>query len=214
MVRDGADERGDLVKTRVGSQRQEQAQQHLRRAAQLAFDVYQRAGFERLVIGAPTPDVLTDLEQALHPYLRERVVERISVPIGVGRERLSRMVQDAEAAIERREEAALVTRLRAAAGTTGGVTGLGGTLQAIGDRRVERLFVSRGYVAEGWRCPGCGRLATVGRRCPACGDGMAHVDDVVEDAVQEALVQHCRVSILVDNADLDVLGCIGALLRY
>jgi peptide subunit release factor 1 (eRF1) len=69
-------------------------------------------------------------------------------------------------------------------------------------------------MAEGWRCHGCGRLATVGRRCPACGGAMDHVDDVVEDAVQEALVQHCRVSILVDNADLDVLGCIGALLRY
>jgi hypothetical protein len=43
---------------------------------------------------------------------------------------------------------------------------------------------------------------------------MVHADDVIEDAVQEALIQHCRVSILVANADLDVLGCIGALLRY
>ena len=43
---------------------------------------------------------------------------------------------------------------------------------------------------------------------------MAHVDDVVEDAVQEALAQNCRVSVLVDSADLDVLGRIGALLRF
>ena len=94
------------------------------------------------------------------------------------------------------------------------MTGLAGTLRAVCDRRVERLFVSRGYMAEGWRCRACGCLATVGRRCPACGGDMVHVDDVIEDAVQEALIQHCRVSILVDNADLDVLGRIGALLRY
>ena len=214
LVRDGSDGRGDLVKTRVGNQRQEQALQHVRRAAQHAFAVYQDTGFARLLIGAPTPDVLAELEQSLHPYLRDRVVGRLSVPIGVGRERLGRLVQDAETAMERREEAVLVGRLRDAAGTTGGVTGLAGTLRAVCERRVERLFVSRGYVAEGWRCPACGCLATVGRRCPACGGNMVHVDDVIEDAVQEALIQHCRVSILVDNADLDVLGCIGALLRY
>jgi peptide subunit release factor 1 (eRF1) len=214
LVRDGTDGRGDLVKTRVGNQRQEQALQHVRRAAQHAFAVYQDVGFEHLLIGAPTPDVLAELEQALHPYLRDRIAGRLSVPIGVGRERLDRLVHDAATAMERRAEAALVYQLQAAAGTTGGVTGLAGTLAAIGDRRVERLFVSRGYMAEGWRCHRCGRLATVGRRCPACADAMDHVDDVVEDAVQAALVQHGRVSILVDNADLDVLGCIGALLRY
>ena len=54
----------------------------------------------------------------------------------------------------------------------------------------------------------------VGRRCPACGDAMVHTDDIVEDAVQEALAQNCRVTVLVDSADLDVLGRIGALLRY
>jgi hypothetical protein len=37
---------------------------------------------------------------------------------------------------------------------------------------------------------------------------------VVEEAIEEALRQHCHVEICVDNADLDVLGRIGALLRY
>ncbi len=214
LVRDGTDQRGDLVKTRLGSQRQEQVHQHVKHAAQCAFDLYRDAGFERLVIGAPTPDVLTDLEQALHPYLRERVAERLQVPIGLGEEQLGHLVRDVEGVIERRDEAALVARLRDAADTTGGVAGLVDTLRAVGERRVDRLFVSRGYAVEGWRCNGCGCLAPVGRRCPACGDDMVHVDDVVEDAVQEALAQNCRVTVLVDSADLDVLGRIGALLRF
>jgi peptide subunit release factor 1 (eRF1) len=123
-------------------------------------------------------------------------------------------VQEVEDVIERRAEAMLVARLRDASDTTGGVTGVVDTLRAIGDRRVDRLFVSRGFATEGWRCAGCNCLATVGRRCPACGDDMVHTDDVVEDAVQQALAQSCRVSVHVDSADLDVLGRVGALLRY
>ena len=40
------------------------------------------------------------------------------------------------------------------------------------------------------------------------------VTDVVEDAIEEALTQGVPVTICVGNADLDVLGRIGALLRY
>ena len=215
LERQGGDARGELVKTRVSSQRQQQAHQHVKNAAQQAFDVLQRVGFDRLVIAAPTPDVLSDLEQALHPYLRERVADRIQLPIAIPDEQLHRVVRDAEAIIERRDEAALVARLRAGLGTrSGGVSGLAATLRALGERRVERLLVSRGYGAEGWQCPSCGCLAMVGRRCPACGDGMRHVEDVVEQAVELALSQHCRVNVLVNNADLDVLGRIGALLRF
>jgi hypothetical protein len=43
---------------------------------------------------------------------------------------------------------------------------------------------------------------------------MEALDDVVEEAVDEALSQSCRVEICVGNADLDVLGRVGALLRY
>jgi hypothetical protein len=43
---------------------------------------------------------------------------------------------------------------------------------------------------------------------------MDQVDDVVEEAVQEALNQSCRLAMCQGNADLDVLGRIGAILRF
>ena len=114
-----------------------------------------------------------------------------------------------------RREAGLVDRLReAVAAGRRGVAGLAGAVEALGERRVDTLLVSRGYAAAGWRCAGCDRLAAMGRRCAACGDEMDEVDDVVEEAIEEALAQACRVEICVGNADLDVLGRIGALLRY
>ena len=43
---------------------------------------------------------------------------------------------------------------------------------------------------------------------------MIAVDDVIEEAIEEAIAQSCRVHIFVDNADLDCVGSIGAFLRY
>ena len=42
---------------------------------------------------------------------------------------------------------------------------------------------------------------------------MERVADVVEEAVQEAFALGCSV-VVCENADLDVLGRIGALLRF
>jgi peptide subunit release factor 1 (eRF1) len=216
LSRQGDDDRGDHVKTRLGRQRHQQARQHVRRVASAAFDLLRSDGFDWIVIGAPTPDVLADLDQALHPYVRARVVDRRQLPLGLSDEQLLRLAAQAEADIERRSADALVTRLRegAAAGTARAVLGLERTLAALRSRRVDRLVVSRSYSAEGWRCPGCGALAVVGRRCPTCRDEMSLVDDVAEEAVHEALCQHRSVTVLVDNPDLDVLGRIGALLRF
>ena len=43
---------------------------------------------------------------------------------------------------------------------------------------------------------------------------MVEVADVVEEAVDLALPQSCRVDVCIGNADLDVIGRVGALLRY
>ncbi len=43
---------------------------------------------------------------------------------------------------------------------------------------------------------------------------MTHLADVITDAVDTALGQGCHVEVCVGIADLDVLGRVGALLRY
>jgi len=64
---------------------------------------------------------------------------------------------------------------------------------------------------------GCwnGSIAELAAGCVKEGEWLSYVGvDVVEEAVEEALAQSCEVEICVGNADLDVLGGIGALLRY
>lgn len=203
-----------LVKTRVTSQVDERDRVHLRHAARLAFDVFQSHRFEHLVVGAPA-DLAGELEAVLHPYLRERLAGHVAIPTGATDEQIRRAALDVESVVERRKEAALVDKLRAAVGGgRRGVAGVGATLRALVEHRVETLLVSDGCTAAGWRCEPCGYLGLVGRACPVCAQPMAHVEDVVEDAVEQALAQSCRVLVCVGNADLDVLGGVGALLRF
>ncbi|MDQ3145793.1 MAG: hypothetical protein M3R01_02470, partial [Actinomycetota bacterium] len=185
------------------------ASQHLRHAARVAFSVFQDQGFDRLILGAPE-EIAPELESCLHPYLRSRLEARCSVGVGASIDQIRAAALEIEAAVERRKEAELVARLKDEAGAgRKGVAGLDDTLRALVERRVETLVVSSGYVTPGWRCVACRNVARVGRECPACGGTMYEVDDVVEEAVEDALAQACRVAICRENADLDVMGRVG-----
>lgn len=210
----GDDDDHSYTKDQVRDHVAARAHQHLRAAARVAFRVFQEQGFERLVLGA-SDEIASELESVLHPYLRERVVARCGIPVHASDEEIRQAALEVEAAVERRKEAEVVARLREAVGAGHrGAAGLDATLQALVERRVETLLVSSGFAHAGWRCDGCGWMGRLGRACPACQAEMRQVDDVVEEAVEEALAQSCRVEMCVGNADLDVLGGIGALLRY
>jgi hypothetical protein len=197
----------------VQQHRDEMTHQHLRHAAELAWSVYQSTGFDHLVLAA-AESVASELEGDLHPYLVERLRGHLDVAPGAAEPEMRRAALEAERTIEAAREAALVEELRAAVNGDGrGVAGIGPVVDALAERRVDRLLVSDGYAVEGWRCDRCDRLATVGREC-RCGAEMTAVPDLVEEAVEAALAQSCRVVVCDGSADLDVLGRVGALLRY
>jgi peptide subunit release factor 1 (eRF1) len=193
---------------------EERTHQHLRTAAQVAFEVWGQHRFAHLAIAAPD-HLAGQLEAELHPYLRERLCGRLAVPVTANHPEVLEAAQAVEAQVERAREAQVVDRLRAAVSAgRRGVSGLAAVVDALADHRVDTLVVSKGFSAPGWRCRGCDKLAAIGRRCKRCRRDMVEVDDLVEDVVEEALAQSCQVEICVGNADLDVMGRVGALLRY
>lgn len=208
------DDRGDWDKDHVRDHSADAALHHLKRAAQVAFEVFQEQGFDHLIVGAPD-EISNELERVLHSYLKDRIAARISVPVNAPEAVICEAALAVEAEVERTKEATLVKRLRDAVGSgNGGLAGLEKVLAALAERRVEILLVSDGFEAPGWRCGACRGMAAVGPTCPVCASAMKRVDDVVEEAVEDALGQSCRVEVVVGNADLDVLGRIGALLRF
>jgi peptide chain release factor subunit 1 len=204
------DDGGDMRKDDVHDHQAAAAQHHLRRAAAATFDAHQEQPFAHVVIGAPD-EMAGELERALHSYLRERVAARLTLPLTARDDQVREAMEAIEADVERQRKAVLVDRLRAG---NGAVTGLVDVLPALGQRRVATLLVSDGFTAPGWRCDGCEQLAARGPKCAACGEAMARVDDVVEEAIETALTHNCRVEVCDGNADLDVLGRIGALVRF
>ena len=180
----------------------------------MTFDEVQKRPVDHLILGGPQ-ELVCEFEGILHPYLRERVAARLSVMVTASPEEVRQAALGVEGEVERRQEATLVSRLRDAVGSgNDGVAGLETTLRALVERRVDLLLVSEGFEAPGWRCPSCRFIALLGRGCPVCGASMELVDDVVEQAVEEALTNKTRVQIVRENADLDVMGRIGALLRF
>jgi len=208
------DDGGGMVKDQVRDHVDSATRRHLLRTADAAFELFHESGFEQLLLGAPA-DIAGTLERTLHPYLRERIAARVNVPVGAREDEVREAAVAAEDEVLHRREAGDVERLRAAAGMgDGAVVGLDGVLAALVERRVDTLLVSDGFEAPGWRCPSCDFLATRGPSCPVCSKRMEQTDDVVEEAVQEALNQSVRLEVCRDNADLDVLGRVGALLRF
>ncbi|QYG92763.1 hypothetical protein HC251_10205 [Iamia sp. SCSIO 61187] len=209
------DTRGERERGGVTPHVDAMASQHVRNAAALAFKVYQDKGFDHICIGA-SDDLVGDVEAALHAYLRERLVGRINVTPQASLDTVQKAVVELEEATERAREAALVHRLLDTVGSGGkAVTGLGPVLGALNERRVEHLVVSHEYEAEGWRCEATGALHDVRPHRSGDGEpGLRPIQDVVEEAIDDALAQGAKVEICVGNADLDVHGRIGALLRY
>ena len=208
------DDRGDWDRDHVRDHAAALAHAHIRRAGQVAFAVYQERPFDHLIIGAPA-ELAPEVEHELHSYLRERIAARINLSTSASDAEIRRAAMDVDERIERDRQESYVTRLRERAGAGNGATlGLDGVLGALNDRRVDTLIVSEGFVAPGWRCPGCDHLAAKGPRCPACKGDMEKVDDVVEEGVEIALATSARVVTCQDNADLDVHGRIGAFLRF
>ena len=208
------DDGGQLTKDQVAGHTAEVAHRHLRHAAAAAFALHQEQGFDHLVLCGPE-EITAEVERDLHAYLRERIAGRIHLALHASDDEIRHVAEGVEAEVERAREAAVVDRLRQAVGSgSAGVAGLQPVLDALVARRVDTLLVSEGFEAPGWRCRGCAWVGTIGRRCPLCGQDMDQVEDVVEEAVEEALAQACRVFVCRDNADLDVLGRVGALLRY
>lgn len=184
-----------------------------RGVARAVWDLHERVPVDRLLLGG-SDDVVNEVERALHPYLRERVSGRLTLAASASPGEVHRAARAQAIEIERAREGELVERLRSTAAAGGrAVAGLDATLDAVSTARVERLLVSHGYGDDGWRCPTCARLARTGPTC-SCGARMHAVEDVVSEAVDDALGASAAVDVCVGNADLDVLGRIGAFLRF
>jgi peptide subunit release factor 1 (eRF1) len=187
---------------------------HDERAARLVEHAIADWPTARIVVAGPDRTV-AGLEGHLRPETRVRIVGRAGLSVAAGARDIHEAVAAIAKAAERRHETEVVEQLRQAAAQSGrrGVVGLEATLAALAEQRVGTLVVSEGFRAPGARCPDCDRTGIDVRQCPSCGTTTVEIDDVVEDAVSQALTQGATVE-FARGTELDRYGHIGALTRY
>ncbi len=161
-------------------------------------------------------DMAGEVEGALHPYLRRAPPgPHRRHPAGLARRHPHR--RGGHGGVRRAGPRGRPRRPAArhrSAPAVGPSPVCGPVLGALAERRVDHLIVSHEYEQEGWRCRQTGALHAVRPRRDEDPASLHHVEDVVEEAIDDALGQGAKVEICVASADLDVHGRIGALLRY
>jgi peptide chain release factor subunit 1 len=187
---------------------------HVAHTADVAFELYKRRGFDRLLVGAPD-ELVGDLEAKLHPYLRERLVGRVSCDIeNASDEQVRACAGEKIEEFARGREREALDRLAQGVGSGGrGAAGLAEVLAALNEARVEMLLVARGLDAAGLCDPATGLLYASPEDVPD-GATAAPVADVVEKAIEKAIEQSAEVIGIRFHEDLGPLGGIGAVLRY
>jgi peptide chain release factor subunit 1 len=186
---------------------------HLVHVADVVFSAHKERGFDRLLVGAPD-ELVNELEQKLHPYLRERIAGRLHLDVE------NSSVEDvrgaAAGAIEdwrRRCEREALDRLTEGVGRGGrGAAGLSSVLQALNEQRVDTLLVSETFRSEGGRDRDTGMLYA-GDHGPA-GQELERCENIVGPAIDKAIEQSAKVIKVRHHDDLGPLGGIGAVLRY
>ena len=215
----GQHKQGGWSQARYQRSVDEDVQDHLRNVAQAVFAHFKRSSFDHLLLGGPS-ETLSDFESKLHAYLQERIAGRADVDVeNTNPDDVREAVAPKIAEFDHQREREALDQLREGVARGGrGAAGLEGVLAALNERRVATVLICQGYTAPGCTCPSCGWVGPIdGGSCPADGTELDCRDDVVESALELALMQNADVLIIRDEdheRELQSHGDIGAVLRF
>jgi len=184
---------------------------HLKNTGEALMRHFKRQPFEKLIVGGPR-EVVTDFEQKLHHYLRERLAGRIEVD--VDHSNADQVLDAARPLIEKLEhgrEREVLERLGER-----GACGLEDVLPPLNERRVELLILDEQFGGvTGVQCLLCGWLGLEGGTCPADGSELVTLDDLTEAMIELSVQQSADLlAVHHERSALEAYGGAAALLRF
>lgn len=198
---------------------------HLKEVGDRLFRRYKLRPFDRLIIAGPK-DILHPLEDHLHSYCKQKIVAREVMATDLSRKVALEKVLAIEAQVEERKERDLLAEIRSREGAAGlGVMGLDPTLRALLYGKVKTLVVMDDEDVVGRECPECHflfeRPEDVGEKvptlveCPLCKRPTRRIPDVVDEAVEMAILSGSRVEhVAYAKEELKDMGSMAAVLRF
>ena len=214
-----------LEQARINHHHDYSLHRHLQHVADRIFAHHKRRAFDRLVL-AGTAENIAKLEPLLHPYLRGRVVAREKWDHDVAPDEVRKRMLDLERSVEVEKERRLLALVRDhVCGDLLATTGFDETLRALYYGKVATLIIEDGLVRVGRECPECRFLfpreedakekAPVLVPCPLCSRPTRSVPDVIDEAVELAVLSGAKVEHVVHvREELAGLGHMAAILRF
>jgi peptide chain release factor subunit 1 len=201
--------------------------QHLQAVADRAFRRFRLRPFDRLIIGGPA-NIIPQLEEHLHSYLRQRVVarEELQPVVALSPEEARKRILAVEARVEEEKERELLRTVKNHLGGSGLATaGLDDTLRALFFGQVRTLIVREGESLPGRECPECHFLFTRPQdelertptlvECPVCKRATRRVPDILDEAIELAISSGARVEhVAYARDEIANLGGVAAVLRF
>lgn len=199
-----------------GARREEEiVQRNLREAAAAAQQFFASKPIRRLFLGG-TNENIAQFREFLSKQMQSRIAGTFAIDMTAGEHEIRELSLDLlrEANLER-EKVLVRNMITTAAKGGNAVLGLSATLRTVSEGRVQTLVISDGYRTPGFVHEDTLYLTTSESDAEPLGKGKVdQVDDIVEAAVSRTMEQGGNVEIVVDNAELDKAGRIGAVLRY
>jgi peptide chain release factor subunit 1 len=205
----GRDERN------IERRHQQAVHQHLQRLADGAFDLFKRDRFDWLILGGHR-DLLREFKDHLHPYLRERWVADFFIePSKLTVPDVLTATLEIEERVEWEHEKQLAGELvqKADAGDRA-VSGVSATLNALALGEAQTLLVEEGFEMPGYVCYTCHLTGLAEQNCPQCSKPMEPCPDIVDEAIEVAMMKNCHIEHVRGETPLRDAGRMGALLRY
>ena len=190
---------------------------HLKHVAERLDKLVDQYALDRLLLAGPV-EVTSELHHLLSKRVRNRVIERLSLPIKASEHEVLEEALRVERRVERQMEKQIVEELIAGGDGHHPFThGLEPTVRALCEERIWRLVYAGGFSPSGGQCANCGMLfaRTVGS-CDYCGGAIKPVDDLLERTVERVLEQDGKVEEVEGDAAIRLreVGNIGAILRF
>lgn len=199
--------------------------QHLAEVADRAFRRFRLRPFDRLILGG-NKEILPKLEEHLHSYLKQRVVAREQLTVDMAQKEAREKILAIEARVEEEKEVKLLEEVRDRVGSSGlGTTGMDETLRSLFYGKVDKLIVLDDVEIPGRECPECNFLFERPEdekektptlvECPICKRSTRRVPDIVDEAVELAIMSGARVEhIAYAKSQLKQMGWMAAILRF
>lgn len=183
--------------------------EHFKNVNTTLLRFFKEKNFSYLIVGG-RGELLVEFERILHSYLTRRVTGKIDADIHASSSEILMKTMVVEQAVERQKAREAVERLMREVRNEKGVVGVGETLHALLEGRLHTLFVVDGFTVEGTKCRDCGALSVNGKQC-ACGGMPIRVQNVIEEAIDEAIRQSVEVKFVSRE---EIIEGMGAILRY